>query len=82
MGILISWFSEIGIAGIFIDDDDVYVGASEGEDVIVESVPFSAHDGEGTIDFLFIDDDSLLIDVVDGRGFSIGVGCDHLMGVP
>ena len=82
MGIPASRFSEIRVTGIFIDDDDVYVSAAEREDVIVESVPLSAHDGEGTIDFLFVDDDSFLVDVLEGGSFPIGVACDHLMGVP
>lgn len=82
MGVLASWLSEIGVTGIFIDDDDVDVSAAECEDVIVESVPLSAHDGEGTIDFLFVDDDSLLVDVLQGGGLPGGVACDHLIGVP
>lgn len=82
MGILASWLPKIGIAGIFIDDDDVDISTAKGKDVIVESIPLSTHDWEGTIDFLLIDDDSLLIDVLDGGRLSVGVGGDHLIGIP
>jgi len=65
MGVLISWFSDIGVGGIFIDDKDKDICASKGKDIIFESIPLSAHDGEAPIDFLLVDNDSLLVNVID-----------------
>lgn len=82
MRVLVSRFSEAGIAGIFVYDDDVDVSATEGEDIIFKAIPLSAHDGEGAVYFLLVDDHSLLLDILERRRAPVGVGCDHFLRVP
>lgn len=71
MWVLVSWFSEARVGGIFIDDEDEDISATKGKDIIFEAIPLSTHDGEGTIDFLFIDNDPFLVDVIDGGRLSV-----------
>ena len=53
--------------------------------MVVEAIPLAAHDWEVILEFLLINDDSLLLlpfKSLDGRLRTIVVGGHHLCGVP
>lgn len=65
MWILLAWLSEVRVSSLsFVEDEDEDISGSKGQDVIVEAVPFCAHDGKLIVKRLLIDDAGLFLDVL------------------
>lgn len=61
MRILLAWFRNLGISGVLADIQKQDVGATKGQEVVLEVVPLCAHDREWILLGL------LLVDCADLR---------------
>lgn len=83
MWIFLPWFSEVRISGLsFIEDENEDISCSKGQYIIVQTIPFGAHNWKLAIKSLLIDDIGLLLNILARRGGTSWIGCYHFRWVP